>query len=137
MSLLDNELIFSRAQAITADAGSTDVIDLRNAVGSAPGNEVRVIANIDQSFNNLTSLGFIVQTCADPAFGSGVVSHQTITRLLAQLTAGQRIDLGEVPDGALRYLRVFYDVTGTAPTLGQVTSFLEPLGSNQTIPGQA
>ena len=138
MSLLDQQLVMSDAQGpITADAASTNVIDLRNVSGGAPGNAMRVIANIDVAFNNLTSLGFQLQSCASEGFGSGVVTHQTITRLLAALTAGQRVDLGEVPDGALRYIRLFYDVTGTAPSTGTITSFIEPLGSNQTIPGQA
>lgn len=136
MSLLDKELIFSEAQAITADAVSTNVIDLRSA-GAAPGNAMRLVANIDEAFNTLTSLGFQLQSCAVEGFGSGVSTHQVITVALANLTLGKRIDLGEVPDGALRYIRLNYDVTGSNPSTGKITAWLEPLGSNQTIPGQA
>lgn len=133
--LIDQELVFSDGQAITADAASTNVIDLM-AAGRAPGNELGVFAQITETFTNLTSLEFQVQSCAAEGFGSNVKTHQKVSVLLAGLTAGQKIDLGKLLEGTLQYVRLYYDVTGTAPDAGKVTALLAPFGS-QTLPGQA
>lgn len=133
--ILDSQLVFGTDQAITADAASTDVVDL-GVAGRAPGNSIRIKSHITEAFNTLTSMNFIVQSSVDAAFTSPV-SHQTINMTLAQLTLGKVVDLGELVDTTLRYVRVFYDVVGTNPTLGKVTSFLQPLGGDQTLPGQA
>lgn len=133
--LIDSQNVFSNDQAITADAVSTDVIDL-GVAGRAGGNELQVIAQVTEAFNTLTSLGFQVQSCAVENFGSGVVTHQVVTLPLAQLTLGKRVDLGGLLEGTLRYVRLNYDVTGTNPTLGKVTAMLLPFGS-QSLVGQA
>lgn len=133
--LNDSQHFFSDEQAITADANSTNVVNL-SAVSPGPGNALRLKAHITESFNNLTSLTFRLDTCAVEGFGSGVKNHQSITVALAGLTAGQVIDLGEVPDGALQFARLNYDVTGTNPAAGKVTALVAPLGSDQTIIGQ-
>ena len=42
---------------------------------------------------------------------------------LASLTAGRTFPITAVPPGVSeRYMRIFYDITGTAPTLGKVTA---------------
>lgn len=135
--LIDQELVFSDGQAITADAASTNVIDLM-AAGRAPGNDLGVFAQITETFTNLTSLEFQVQSCAAEGFGSNVKTHQKVSVTLAsgKLAAGQKIDLGKLLEGTLQYVRIYYDVTGTAPDAGKVTSLLAPFGS-QTLPGQA
>lgn len=133
--LLDAKNVFSDAQAITADAASTNVIDL-GAAGRGPGNGLNVVAQIVEAFNTLTSLELQVQSCAAEGFGSGVVTHQKVSVALADLTLGKKIDMGSLPDGTLRYVRLYYDVTGTNPTLGKVTAALLPFGE-QTYVGQA
>ena len=133
--LLDQKNVFSDAQAITADAVSTNVIDLGKA-GRGPGNPLSIVAHILQAFNNLTSLEFQVQSCAVEGFGSGVVTHQKVSVALADLTLGKKVDLGSLPDGTLQYVRLNYDVTGTNPSTGQITAALLPFG-DQTLVGQA
>jgi len=133
--LLDQKNVFSDNQAITADAVSTNVIDL-GVAGRAPGNPLSVIAQVTEAFNTLTSLNVQVQSCAAEGFGSGVVTHQTVNLLLASLTAGKRVDLGSLLDGTLRYVRLNYDVVGTDPTTGRITAALLPFG-DQTLVGQA
>lgn len=132
--LLDQKNVFSDKQAITADAVSTNVIDLTKA-GLAPGNPLSVIAQIVEAFNTLTSLTFQVQSSATENFSS-VKTHQSVTILLADLVLGKRVDLGSLLDGTLRYVRLNYDVTGTNPTTGQITAALLPFG-DQTLVGQA
>lgn len=132
--LLDQKNVFSNGQAITADAVSTNVIDLGKD-GLAPGNPLSVIAQVTEAFNTLTSLTVQVQSSVDEAFTSPI-THQSVTIALANLTLGKRVDLGSLLDGTKRYVRLNYDVTGTNPTLGKVTAELLPFG-NQTLVGQA
>lgn len=133
--IIDNELVFSDSQAITADAASTNVIDL-GAAGRAPGNKLAILAHVEESFNTLTSLNISVQSCAVEGFGSGVVTHQTVNVVLADLTAGQQIDIGPLLNGTLQYVRLNFDVVGTNPTTGKITAAVVPFGQ-QTLPGQA
>jgi len=134
--LLDDKNLFSRDQAITATANSTDVIDL-GVAGRASGNGLEPFVHVTQAFNNLTSLAIAVQSATDSAFTTPI-THQTVSRTLASggLALGQRIDLGELLEGTSRYVRLVYTVTGTAPTTGTVTSGLAAFGG-QTLVGQA
>ena len=134
--LLDQKNVFSDGQAITGDAVSTNVIDLSQAM-RAPGNELDVIVQVTEAFNNLTSLELQVQSSVDEAFTSPV-THQRVSVTLAsgRLALGQRLDLGSLLDGTLRYVRLNYDVTGTNPSTGRLTAMLLPFG-DQTLVGQA
>lgn len=133
--IIDNELVLSDEQAITADAASTNVIDL-GAAGRAPGEALNVFALVNEAFNNLTSLTFTVQSATDAAFSSPVAA-QSVTVALANLTVGKKVDLGPLLEGTLQYVRVYYDVTGTNPTTGKVTAAIHPYGKGQTMVGQA
>ena len=119
----DKQGEFSAAQAITGDAVSTNVVDT-GAVG--PGDneagEYDVVVQVIQAFNTLTSLTVSLQTATDAAFTTPV-TLKSETKALAALTAGARfMGLNDVPDGALRFLRLNYDVTGTDPTEGTITA---------------
>jgi hypothetical protein len=136
--ILDNQTLFSDQQAITATAGSTNVIDLKaNGIpygnveaikrDIGKGDPVPLLVQVTQTFNTLTSLEFKVQTSDDPAFGSGNVDHYTSGAvLLASLVAGYKINTSILPEGGAagmkRYMRLLYTVAGTNPTLGKVTA---------------
>ena len=145
--IFDLTTLFSNSQAITADAPSTDIIDL-GVMGRAYGHaavlprdfarsaDVPIHIQVTEAFNNLTSLRIVVQTSDVENFGSGVkdVIEQVIP--LARLTAGATAAIMHVPAGVTgRYMRLLYDITGTAPTTGRVTAGLI-LGGSQTN-GQA
>lgn len=134
--IFDKTTLLSDAQAITADAVSTNVIDLL-ATGTvygaaAPltkdvgkGQALKLHIQVVEAFNTLTSLGIQVQVCAVENFGSGVKTLVTETLALADLVAGKTSNILAVPAGAdLRYLRLNYDVTGTNPTTGKITAGL-------------
>lgn len=133
--LIDNELVLSSDQAVTATARSTNVFDA-GSTGAAPGNSTRLKVHVTEAFNNLTSIDFTFESDDNAAFSSAQV-HQKVNVLLAALTLGKVIDLGEVPDGAEQYWSVKYTVNGTAPTTGKVTTVILPNGGDQTIPNQA
>lgn len=58
----------------------------------------------------------------DSTFGSANVLAQTGEIALAALKTGYVFALHVVPRGNERYLRLSYDVTGTAPTAGKITA---------------
>ena len=136
--IIDKELEFSDGQAITATAVSTNVVDLGQTVDVAPGVPLKVRAQVDATFNNLTSLNIAVQTDTVENFASETILFSKDV-VLADLVAGADIDLGILPEGCQQYLRLDYTVTGTNPTTGSVSAFLEvyqaPEGDITGIPG--
>jgi hypothetical protein len=121
LSILDRQILFSNEQAITASAASADVIDLGSSRDIGAGEPVMVLVQVTQSFDALTSLTVGLQTSSAENFASPM--QLTATSLpLASLTAGARFTAGPVPGGVLRYLRLYYTVTGSNPTTGKITA---------------
>jgi hypothetical protein len=131
--ILDRTLMFSNAQAITADAASTDIVDLF-ATGTAAGHAspltkdigkgapVPLLIQVVEGFNTLTSLRVVIQ-CDDNVGFASAKDVLEVSLPLAALTAGRTFPITAVPPGVNeRYMRIFYDVVGTAPTLGKVTA---------------
>lgn len=143
--ILDNTLVLSDSQAITADAGSTNVIDL-GAPGTAygapaalaydvgKGTDIEIIVHVTEAFNNLTSLQVQMQVDDNAAFSSAAVVAMGPVILLASLTLGARINWpSRLPEGVNeRYFRLFYDITGTAPSTGKITAAI--VAAKQTNP---
>lgn len=135
--ILDSQTLLSNAQAITADAGSTNQINLGprgagivNDLGN--GNQVPLLVQVVETFNNLTSMVVSIQVDEDSAFGSPKTVATSPSILLASLVAGYTFNLDYIPRGANElYLRVYYDITGTAPTTGKITAGVT-LGGQQT-----
>lgn len=126
--ILDNQTLLSNAQAITADAGSMNQIDL-SPLGAGivrdigPGKPIPLLVQVVETFNNLTSIVVSIQVDNDSAFGSPKTVMSTAAIPLASLAAGYQFNLDYIPRGSdERYMRVFYDITGTAPTLGKITA---------------
>ena len=115
--LLDQQALFSAAQAITATAASTNVID----TGSNKDGDIPLLIQVVEGFNNLTSLTVTVQTDDNSAFSSAAdVLSMTIP--LASLVLGYKSPVITLPMKMERYIRLNYTVTGTAPTTGKVTA---------------
>lgn len=132
--IFDKTLQFSDAQAVVADAASTNIIDL-NALGTSYGhaaallrdlgigNKIPLLCQVVEAFNTLTSLEFQLQGSVDEAFTSPVVIARSGAVLLANLGVGAQFSIDFIPRGATyRYLRMYYDITGTPPTLGKITA---------------
>ena len=66
--LMDNTLVFSDGQKITATAASTNKVD-QLAAGDAFA-ALWLVVDVKEAFTNLTSLGIAVETDDDAAFGS-------------------------------------------------------------------
>lgn len=135
MAIMDRTLLFSDRQAITASAASTNVVDLgeTGTVYGASSAVVRDIGNgtpipltvaITEGFNNLTSMTIAIQVDDNAGFTSAKTVSVTPAIVLADLGAGDDVTMPDyIPRGANeRYMRLYYTVTGTAPTLGKITA---------------
>ncbi len=134
MSIFDISQMFCEDQAITADAASTNTIDL-GATGTPFGDtrslkrdigkgcKIPLSINVTETFNNLTSVEVQLQVDDNSAFGSPKVVARA-TYLLAELVAGTQLVFPDViPEGTNeQFMRLYFDVTGTAPTTGKITA---------------
>src|SRR5688572_9042129 len=120
MAIRDAQNMFSDAQAITADAGSTNIIDLVAGGLLGNGEPMGVEIIVDVAADGTTTdetYEFEVQTDGDIAFGSAT---DLVVRTVghATLVAGYRFVMVIPPEAVLeRYLRLRYDVGGTTPTI--------------------
>ena len=127
------EQIFSDDQVITADAISTNVIDL--GVGATPygakaaivhdigkGVEIPILIQVTTAFASNTDLQITVEVSAAAALTSSVVlADQTI--VLADLVIGKQFSARVLPnDATLRYLGIRYNIGGSDATLGKITA---------------
>ncbi|HBR2052492.1 TPA: hypothetical protein L9M74_003308 [Klebsiella pneumoniae] len=119
--LLDQQALFSAAQAITATSASTNVIDTGSNKDVGKYGDIPLLIQVVEGFNNLTSLTVTVQTDDNSAFSSAAdVLSMTIP--LASLVLGYKSPVITLPMKMERYIRLNYTVTGTAPTTGKVTA---------------
>lgn len=131
--LLDRQAQFSNRQAITASAASTDYINLQPK-GKRPhsgggvwtnigiGNAVPLLVQVTDAFTGGTSVAVSVQTDDNPSFSSPKTVLQTAAIPVADLKAGYRFPLDDLPTGTdEQYVRIYYIVVGT-PTAGTITA---------------
>ena len=88
--IFDQQTLLSDNQAITADAASTNVIDLGPIASGVvrdigKGQPIPLRIQVTETFNNLTSMTFAVQVDDNEAFGSPKTVWTSQAILLAQL----------------------------------------------------
>lgn len=139
--IIDNSLLLSDAQAVTASAASANVIDLGTTgtpYGASAallrdlgrGQEVDLAVTVTQAFAGLTSLQVSVQVSPDNATWTTVSSGAVVP--LASLVAGYQFKVpGSIEEGVnVRYLRLYYTVGGSNATAGKITAAV--VASRQT-----
>ena len=118
---LDAHNEYSHAQAVTATAVSSHVIDHGDNADFTQGKPIPLNIQVVEDFDKLTSLTLEVQQSDMEDFASAdVVVSSTLP--LADLTTGARFPVRVLPAITKRYSRLRYVVTGTAPTTGQITA---------------
>jgi hypothetical protein len=141
--ILDATELFSNAQAITATAASTNIIDL-GATGTVYGAASAIVRDVGkgmtvplacrvvESFNNLTTLAISIETDDNAGFSSAATVFTSPAYVLADLATGAKNLLPDsIPVGVNeRYMRLKYTLVGTAPTLGKITAGVT--AANQT-----
>jgi len=134
--ILNQNLLLSNAQAITATAISANVIAwpdtgiapneaaaiLRNIGG---GTELPMLIQVVETFATLTSLTITIETADDAGLTSGaVVLASSGAIAAATLVAGHRPTFSRVvPDGTMKkYFGLRFTVGGSNATAGKITA---------------
>lgn len=132
--ILSKQDLFSDAQAVTATAASTNLIDLGaqgTVVGQSAalaydhgqGTYIPLLVQAVETFATLTSLTVTVETDDNAAFSSATTIATTTAIPVASLTAGYIFGLTAIPTGAVeRYIRLKYTVAGSSATAGKITA---------------
>ncbi len=124
---VDAQNLFSDAQAVTASAASTNLIDLGSARDIGVGRELYFVVIVDVAFTDAGSdstVTVIIQTDDNSGFGSAVTA-QTIGLFAALTAAGSRLIARLAPEaGWEQYIRAFYTVANGNLTTGSLTAFL-------------
>lgn len=119
--ILDETLIFSDAQAVTASAASEQVVN-QGAKGDAT-NALWLVAYVEEDFAGASKYELALETAADDAFSSHKKELFKASFAPADMKKGNTLFKVRLPVGAERYLRGNYTVTGTGTT-GKVSLFL-------------
>lgn len=123
--ITDNLLQYSAAQALTATAASTNVIDHSSDRDIGIGERMAVVFTVDALLAG-TSPTFSAAIQVSSAVGFGTPVTVISTGTYTALAAGARIVLPIPPDTTFdRYSRVNYTLGGTSPTVS-VTANLIP-----------
>ena len=109
MAYVDAYALFSNDQAITADADSTDHMNLVVARDLGPGETLWCIFTVTAAFNNLTSLNMSVQVDDNSGFSSPTTIASTGEILLAVIWTN---------DNARRKFDMFPEFTTSDVTMG-------------------
>lgn len=144
--ILDSQLLFSDAQAITADAVGTNVIDLSQDRALGIGEPMAVLFSVDVAADQTTGdedytfeveyASNAAQTTGRQLIGRRVFESGTPTAPAQDadlLVAGFQFYITIPPTDlseSERFLGIRYDVTGTTPTI-TVTAALIPLSMAQ------
>ncbi len=118
--LRDAQLSLCTAQAFSADAATTNGLDLGVARNIGDGNRLSFYIHTTVAADHTTgdeTYSFDIQTDGDSAFGSATKLH-TVTIPYSSLTANSLVEI-PLPEGLVfeRYARIFFDGAGTTPTV--------------------
>lgn len=132
--LLDMNTLFSDDQAITADAASTNYMDLKAAATppGAPaslgrkiggGNDIPILIQVTADFASCDSLTVSIEVDDNTSFSSARKVAATPAVPVASLVAGYQFPIVTIPNTVdERYVRLHYDVGGSNATAGTVTA---------------
>lgn len=143
--ILDALLQFSNAQAITATATSTNILDLHMAgipvlanlqgardIGIGDDPAMKLLVQVGTTFLTLTSLTVAIQGATDNGSGGAnafSTYYSSPAIAVASLVAGARLfdmDMPRPPQGVAmpRFLQLNYTVAGSNATAGTLNSYL-------------
>ena len=130
--IIDYNLQFSDAQSVTADAASTNIIDLGSDRDIGPGEEMKIALNFDVAMGGSSpTLAVLVQTDDNASFSSATTV--LTSRSIASAAIGDTLVLG-LPDTNERYVRLYYDVGGSSPTMTLSASVVKDAQQWQSYP---
>lgn len=123
--MLDNELVMSEKQAVTATALSTNAYDAGVATNLGAGEPIEFAVHVvDEDFAGLTSINFQLVGSANADLSSAEVIEESGAVAVALLKQGARPFRGTMNRrGKYRYYGFNYIVDGTG-TAGKLTAYI-------------
>lgn len=126
--ILDAHNLFSDAQAVTASAASTNIIDLGAVRDLGTGENLYIVVLVDTAFTDSGSdstIAVTVETDDNEAFSSPSLSRMALGTFAALSAAGSRFVARLQPERINeRYMRVYYTAANGNLTTGAFTAFL-------------
>ncbi|OUO57026.1 Bbp16 family capsid cement protein [Candidatus Avelusimicrobium gallicola] len=119
--LLDQNAMMSDKQAVAATAASENILDLGAASNAVPG-ALFAVCRTDEAFSGVTQVKVSLQT-DDTADFSAAQELMAVTFALADLQSVKNLFAVVLPNGAKRFLRAYYTVSGSG-TAGKLSCFL-------------
>ena len=119
--LLDQNAMMSDKQAVAATAASENILDLGAASNAVPG-ALFAVCRTDEAFSGVTQVKVSLQT-DDTADFSAAQELMAVTFALADLQSVKNLFAAVLPNGAKRFLRAYYTVSGSG-TAGKLSCFL-------------
>ena len=116
----DETLFYSKEQAVTATANSTNVLDLG---GGDLVHGLYLVLQVGTAFAGLTKLEATLETADDAAFSSAETVMTLPGYSAESLTENKVLCKVCLPVGMKKYSRIKYTVTGTG-TAGTMSAFL-------------
>ena len=112
--ILDYELLLTAlaGDALTADAAGSKTVDLGQPGDALGGNELTFYVVSKGAGGSLTSIQAKLQTSADNSNWTDLVLSPDIVK--AEFVDGKTVFRCKLMDGFKRYVRAYFDVTGTA-----------------------
>jgi len=130
--IIDYNLQLSDAQSVTADAASTNIIDLGSDRDIGVGEDMKIALNFDVAMGGTSpTLAVLVQTDDNSSFSSATTV--LTSRSIASAAIGDTLVLG-LPDTNERYVRLYYDVGGSSPTMTLSASVVKDAQQWQSYP---
>ena len=122
--IIDKELMFSEAQAVTSTASSTNIVDL--GVGDiGPSEALSLFVNAGTVFTGTGTITVSLRT--SDTLSSGALASPIVVATFpltnAQIKAGGKLVAARLPHGMKRYADANYTVDGTVAA-GKVTAGL-------------
>lgn len=128
--ILDQQNVFSDAQAITATANSTNVIDLSAVRNIGIGEDLYLVFSVTVAFTDAGSDSTVTPSLVtdDNAALSSVATIATYDVFAALTAAGTqrfyKLPIRTIPGLYERYLAITYTVANGNLTTGSITAFL-------------
>ncbi len=119
--LLDQNAMMSDKQTVAATAASENILDLGAASNAVPG-ALFAVCRTDEAFSGVTQVKVSLQT-DDTADFSAAQELMAVTFALADLQSVKNLFAVVLPNGAKRFLRAYYTVSGSG-TAGKLSCFL-------------
>lgn len=123
--ILDAHNLFSDAQAITANAASTNYIDLGAVRGPGVGENLYIRLSVDTAFTDSSSnsTGVVTLETDDNSSFSSATTSQTLFTIATNAAAGTVYRARLAPGAANeRYLRLYFTMAGGDFSAGAVTA---------------